>query len=228
MGREAAGGGASLLPGLPRGFDSFRSGSEHRGRCVAHVYRVAIRGLRRAAVPRPLVHRGSTIETISELLDGPADARCTDKGALSKTAEKAQPRDTCGRSSNSRTLVEGRAPLHQRSAAHRARSRTWQPASSAKSSTHRPQEYASIIPREPAVRSPPIAPRGSRFVHVARKVVGVGSVGTRAWIVLLPGRRRTDPLFLQFKEAQASVLEAFAAMRASSRTAASGSSKDSA
>ena len=44
---------------------------------------------------------------------------------------------------------------------------------------------------------------------MARKVVGVGSVGTRAWIVLLLGRDDDDPLFLQIKEAQASVLEPF-------------------
>jgi uncharacterized protein (DUF2252 family) len=45
-----------------------------------------------------------------------------------------------------------------------------------------------------------------RAVHVARKVVGVGSVGTRTWICLLLGRDGNDPLFLQIKEAQASVL----------------------
>jgi uncharacterized protein (DUF2252 family) len=45
-----------------------------------------------------------------------------------------------------------------------------------------------------------------RLTHVARKVVGVGSVGTRAWIALLVGRDQ-DPLFLQMKEAEASVLE---------------------
>jgi uncharacterized protein (DUF2252 family) len=44
-------------------------------------------------------------------------------------------------------------------------------------------------------------------VDVARKVVGVGSVGTRAFIVLLQGRDEHDPLFLQIKEATASVLE---------------------
>jgi uncharacterized protein (DUF2252 family) len=44
------------------------------------------------------------------------------------------------------------------------------------------------------------------FVDMARKVVGVGSVGTRCWIVLLRGRDDDDPLFLQVKEAQASVL----------------------
>ena len=48
-----------------------------------------------------------------------------------------------------------------------------------------------------------------RFVDIAFKVVGVGSVGTRAWIVLLMGKDGADPLFLQFKEAQASVLEEF-------------------
>jgi uncharacterized protein (DUF2252 family) len=48
-----------------------------------------------------------------------------------------------------------------------------------------------------------------RYVDAARKVVGVGSVGTRAWIVLLVGRDTDDPLFLQAKEAQASVLEPY-------------------
>jgi uncharacterized protein (DUF2252 family) len=48
-----------------------------------------------------------------------------------------------------------------------------------------------------------------RYVDAARKVVGVGSVGTRAWIVLLVGRDTDDPLFLQRKEAQPSVLEPF-------------------
>jgi uncharacterized protein (DUF2252 family) len=48
-----------------------------------------------------------------------------------------------------------------------------------------------------------------RYVHAARKVVGVGSVGARTWILLLTGRDGADPLFLQFKEAQASVLEPF-------------------
>jgi uncharacterized protein (DUF2252 family) len=51
---------------------------------------------------------------------------------------------------------------------------------------------------------------GYRFRHIARKVVGVGSVGTRAWIVLLTGADDGDPLFLQAKEAEASVLEPYA------------------
>ncbi len=48
-----------------------------------------------------------------------------------------------------------------------------------------------------------------QFVQIARKVVGVGSVGTRAWILLMVGNDNSDPLFLQAKEAEASVLEEF-------------------
>ena len=52
---------------------------------------------------------------------------------------------------------------------------------------------------------------GYRYVHAARKVVGVGSVGTRAYVALYVGRDEGDPLFLQVKEAQGSVLEPYAA-----------------
>ena len=48
------------------------------------------------------------------------------------------------------------------------------------------------------------------YADAARKVVGVGSVGTRCWIVLMFGRDESDPLFLQVKEADTSVLAAFA------------------
>lgn len=51
------------------------------------------------------------------------------------------------------------------------------------------------------------------FVDMAHKVVGVGSVGTRCWIVLLRGRDDSDPLFLQVKQAQPSVLERFVPAR---------------
>jgi len=48
-----------------------------------------------------------------------------------------------------------------------------------------------------------------RIVDVARKVVGVGSVGTRCWVIFLRGNHDQDPLFLQLKEAQASVMEPY-------------------
>jgi uncharacterized protein (DUF2252 family) len=51
---------------------------------------------------------------------------------------------------------------------------------------------------------------GYRFREIARKVVGVGSVGTRAWVILLTGPGDQDPLFLQANEAEASVLEPYA------------------
>ena len=47
------------------------------------------------------------------------------------------------------------------------------------------------------------------FSQMARKVVGVGSVGTRVWVILLHGASPEDVLFLQAKEAEASVLERF-------------------
>jgi uncharacterized protein (DUF2252 family) len=58
---------------------------------------------------------------------------------------------------------------------------------------------------------------GYRFVEMARKVVGVGSVGTRAWVVLMIGRDEHDPLLLQLKEAKRSVLEPFAGRSSYSR-----------
>jgi uncharacterized protein (DUF2252 family) len=67
-------------------------------------------------------------------------------------------------------------------------------------------EYRGTLPRERRHLFD-----GYRYVHAARKVVGVGSVGTRAWVVLFVGRDEDDPLLLQVKEAQASVLEPFTA-----------------
>ena len=63
-----------------------------------------------------------------------------------------------------------------------------------------------------------------RLVDIARKVVGVGSVGTRAWIILMLGRDDDDPLFLQAKEAQASVLEEFVGHEPTGVARANGSS----
>jgi hypothetical protein len=51
-----------------------------------------------------------------------------------------------------------------------------------------------------------------RFVDFALKVVGVGSVGTRCFIIVLQGRDENDPLILQAKEATASVMEPYLAV----------------
>ena len=66
-------------------------------------------------------------------------------------------------------------------------------------------EYRDTLDEAPRV----LAER-YHYVDAAHKVVGVGSVGTRAWIALLLGRDAGDPLFLQVKEAGPSVLEPFA------------------
>ena len=68
------------------------------------------------------------------------------------------------------------------------------------------QEAAQLLPAH-ARRDQHHPLEEFRYVHAARKVVGVGSVGTRCYILLLVGRDDDDPLFLQVKEAQASVLE---------------------
>ena len=68
---------------------------------------------------------------------------------------------------------------------------------------------AARLPRDARVRPTGAAYEEFELTDFARKVVGVGSVGTRAWIALLLGRDGQDPLFLQMKEAEASVLEEF-------------------
>ena len=71
-------------------------------------------------------------------------------------------------------------------------------------------ERARRLPRDASPADRQHLLDGYRFRHIARKVVGVGSVGTRAWVVLLIGADDGDPLFLQAKEAEASVLEPYA------------------
>ncbi len=65
-------------------------------------------------------------------------------------------------------------------------------------------EYSLTLPHERRILLDQF-----QLVDSARKVVGVGSVGTAAWVALLLGRDTRDPLFLQVKEAQPSVMEEF-------------------
>ncbi|QZA06064.1 DUF2252 domain-containing protein [Mycolicibacter heraklionensis] len=64
------------------------------------------------------------------------------------------------------------------------------------------RDYVSSLPDDRRVLA-----RRYRYIETGRKVVGVGSVGTRTWIVLLEGRGSGDPLLMQVKEARPSVLE---------------------
>ena len=61
-----------------------------------------------------------------------------------------------------------------------------------------------------------------RIVDVARKVVGVGSVGTSCWVILLQGVDNDDPLFLQVKQAQPSVLAPYVSSQARRSTTKGG------
>ena len=102
-----------------------------------------------------------------------------------------------------------RATDHQRPAPDRTRAGVGlrRPAPRARRST---QGDAWPLPRDPQGDRRHLFD-SFRFVDIARKVVGVGSVGTRAWVVLMLGRDGQDPLFLQAKEAEASVLERYVA-----------------
>ena len=113
-----------------------------------------------------------------------------------------------------------RAHAHRQSAgreqAHRGRRRSspdHRPASVGGSCRRRRRARpdagaARRVSGEPPRRSRS-SPRPVHLVDAARKVVGVGSVGTRCWIALLEGGGHDDPLILQIKEAQESVLEPY-------------------
>ena len=79
-------------------------------------------------------------------------------------------------------------------------------------SAARPAAPSAARPAAPSAARPAAssaAKPAARPVNTARKVVGVGSVGTRCWIILMLGRDEKDPLFLQVKEAQPSVLSPY-------------------
>ena len=109
-----------------------------------------------------------------------AEVQCQ---ASSRTSAKARTQTACRRSSKLTEDVEdGEPQLRQRPAAARARS-TSSPSERDRDAARRPGSHEAVprLPRAPSSRPPPAA-RAYRFVDLARKVVGVGSVGTRCWI----------------------------------------------
>jgi uncharacterized protein (DUF2252 family) len=139
-------------------------------------------------------------EDIGGLLSG-AKARKTTSKKLSKTLRKARSRDSLQALSKLTRVVDGRRVINddppllvrvlegdeirvQVNAILESYKRTLQ------------EDRRHLLDRY-------------RFVDTARKVVGVGSVGTRAYVVLLEGRDQDDPLFLQVKEAGPSILESY-------------------
>jgi Uncharacterized protein conserved in bacteria (DUF2252) len=81
--------------------------------------------------------------------------------------------------------------------------------SSSAPTTSVPTSTTSRAPTTTTATTTSSTSTSTHFADIARKVVGVGSVGTRAWVVLMLGRDNDDPLLLQFKEAQPSVLEPY-------------------
>ena len=125
-----------------------------------------------------------------------------------KTAAKARTRDSLQALSK---LAEHRrrpVPDRQPAADRRPGCASWRQLSACPPTSSSTRSTSSSAPTARRCRTiAATCSSGSRSIDVARKVVGVGSVGTRAFIVLLQGRDQEDPLFLQVKEATASVLE---------------------
>ena len=169
---------------------------------VTRAYREAMRDLAAHARPRRLVlaHRR---RRRSLALDRRAASREAAQAARQATWPRRAPKDSLRAFAKLTRDGRRRAAHHQRPAADRAdrgaRRRRG-------GGCDRGSSCAASIRRLPAhaARRPATSARAaSATSHAARKVVGVGSVGTRAWIVLLLGRDDEDPLFLQVKEAQA-------------------------
>ena len=174
------------------------------------AYREAMRALRRDAQPRRLVRAP---RRRADRRPGPAGRhRARSRSSASRrTSPRRARRTACRRCRKLTERRRRRAADRQRPAADRAGrgARCPTPTQRRAAAGHRascsaryrddacPDDRRHLLERY-------------RFVDLARKVVGVGSVGTRSWVVLLVGRDEDDPLFLQFKEAQASVLEPYA------------------
>ena len=127
-----------------------------------------------------------------------------------KALAKARTKDSMSAFSKLTRVVDGEARHRRRTAADRADRRPRCRATSAmRCSKGCTSCCAPTAPRCEYDRR--VLLEEFRLADFARKVVGVGSVGTRAWIALMLGRDGQDPLFLQMKEAEASVLEEFVA-----------------
>jgi uncharacterized protein (DUF2252 family) len=133
------------------------------------------------------------------------------KGKMSKRTEKAlakaRTRDSMSAFSKLTHVVDGQVRIVDQSP-------LIVPISDLSNADNRDQIYAELRALLRAYRGTlefdrRVLAEEFELVDLARKVVGVGSVGTRAWIALLLGRDDEDPLFLQMKEAEASVFESF-------------------
>ena len=168
---------------VPRGDGALRGDAEHRR---------LVHAPRRRGNPRPA--RVGSVRQADEALPGERRQRRARRTACARSRSCAgRSTASCGSSATLRSSRRSRTCCRAPSSEHledvvRRMIRT----------------YRRTLPRDRRHLL-----ESYRYVHAARKVVGVGSVGARTWILLFVGRDDSDPLFLQFKEAQASVLEPF-------------------
>ena len=191
------------VAGRDRGFDEkTRAGIN---RAVGRHYREAIREFAEMR-NLDLWYSRIDVERLVARVLGPRHGRADGK-RLEKNLEKTRTKDSLKAFGEADRGRRRRAADHQRPAADRpargARRRS-RPRSSPKSFQDLIRQYRRTLSGDRRRLL-----ERFRFVDAARKVVGVGSVGTRAWVVLMLGRDGDDPLFLQAKEAQPSVLEPF-------------------
>ncbi len=138
------------------------------------------------------------------------------------SSTKARTRDSLDALSKLTRIVDG-------AIAHRLAPAAARPASTSSSSERGPRRWPTLhgvlqIYRRSLQANRRVLLESYELADLAHKVVGVGSVGTQAWIALLLGRDDGDPLFLQIKEAQASVLEAHPPQERATATPATASS----
>ena len=191
------------VAGRDRGFDA----SERRtvNLAVTRAYREEMRDLASMRT-LDLWYSRMDVDELRRAWPQPG-AREADRKRLDKNLAKARSKDSLRAFDKLTDDRRRRAADRQRPAADRADRGSRRRRGSRRHRGVRARRDPRV-PAHAAGRSPHLLER-FRYVHAARKVVGVGSVGTRAWIVLLLGRDNDDPLFLQLKEAEASVLEPF-------------------
>ena len=178
---------------------------ERAVRTTARAYRERMRTL--AQMPELDVWYAHT--TVDEALEATVDPKYAQ--AIRRTAVKARSRDNVEALSKLTRLVDGRRrlvsdpplmiPIDELVSEEEA---------------HRHEQHMSALIdayRESLDGSRRLLASRYRYTAMARKVVGVGSVGTRSWVVTLLGRDDDDPLLMQIKEAQQSVLEPYLGAR---------------
>ena len=203
VGRQAAGG--QLRGGRPRSRLRRQAAARRSTGRSARAYREAIREFAGDVEPRPLVlaHRRRRDRRAGGASTGPAR---TASGSSANVA-KARSKDSLRALAKLTTTVDG----EPRIASDPPLIVPIEEVAPAREEFDHAEFMRGVIRSYRRTLTPDRRQLLERFryVHAARKVVGVGSVGARAWIVLMLGRDENDPLFLQLKEAQASVLEPY-------------------